>query len=280
MRYAAFAAVAAALIAALGLCQPALSAAAEQEKGDHPPVREIVERASYMSYYQGKDGRAQVRMTIAGADGSERIREFTMLRRDSANEGMQNVDQKFYLYFHRPSDVREMVFMVWKHVAAGKDDDRWLYLPALDLVKRIAATDERTSFVGSHFFYEDVSGRNITEDTHELVQVTENYYVVESTPKEPGQVEFSYYRNYIHRDTFIPVQTEYFDKNREKYREYKVLQVETIQGFKTVTKSRMKDLRSGGQTTIEYRNVTYNVGLPESIFTERYLRKPPMQHMR
>jgi len=280
MRYAACAILGAALVMALGLARTATSAETGADSGDHPPVREIVERASFMSYYQGKDGRAQVKMTIESPDGSERIREFVMLRRDEANKGRENVDQKFYVYFHRPSDVREMVFMVWKHVAPGKDDDRWLYLPALDLVKRIAASDERTSFVGSHFFYEDVSGRNITEDEHELVQVTESYYVVESTPKNPELVEFSHYRNYIHKETFIPVQTEYFDKNREKYREYKVLQVETIQGFKTVTKSRMKDLRSGGQTTIEYRNVSYNVGLPEGIFTERYLRKPPMQHLR
>ena len=249
-------------------------------EGDVPSVQEIVERASYTSFYQGEDGRAQIHMSIKDASGSERIREFTMLRWDSAQKGMENVDQKFYVYFHRPSDVREMVFMVWKHVAQGETDDRWLYLPALDLVKRIAATDERTSFVGSHFFYEDVSGRNVTEDNHELVEVTDTYYVVKSTPKKPDLVEFSYYKNWIHRDTFLPVQTVYFDKNREKYREYKVLEVETIQGFKTVTKARMSDLRDGGHTTIEYRNVTYNIGLPEDIFTERYLRRAPMQYLR
>ena len=248
--------------------------------GDTPSVQEIVERASYTSFYQGEDGRAQIHMSIKDASGNERIREFTMLRWDSAQKGMENVDQKFYVYFHRPSDVREMVFMVWKHVAQGERDDRWLYLPALDLVKRIAATDERTSFVGSHFFYEDVSGRNVTEDNHELVEVTDNYYVVKSTPKKPDLVEFSYYKNWIHRDTFLPVQTVYFDKNREKYREYKVLEVETIQGFKTVTKARMSDLRDGGHTTIEYRNVTYNIGLPEDIFSERYLRRAPMQYLR
>ena len=74
--------------------------------------------------------------------------------------------------------------MVWKHL--DKDDDRWLYLPALDVQKRIAATDKRTSFVGSHFFYEDVSGRRLSDDRHELVEVTDTYYVMKNTPKEPG----------------------------------------------------------------------------------------------
>jgi len=57
-----------------------------------------------------------------------------ILRRDVADGG----DQKFYVYFLEPADVRKMVYMVWKHT--DRDDDRWLYLPALDLVKRIAAS--------------------------------------------------------------------------------------------------------------------------------------------
>ena len=41
----------------------------------------------------------------------------------------------------------------------------------------------------------------------------------------------------------------------------------------------MEDLRSGGHTTIEYSMVEYDVGLPRDIFTERYLRKPPMEYV-
>ena len=104
--------------------------------------------------------------------------------------------------------------MVWKHIKA--DDDRWLYLPALDLVKRIAASDERTSFVGSDFFYEDVSGRGLDEDVHELLETSDNYFVIKNTPKRPDDVEFSYYKMWIHKKTFLPIKTEYFDKTGEK----------------------------------------------------------------
>ena len=133
-----------------------------------PPASadEIVEKANHTAYYQGKDGRARVRMTITDAKGRERDRELTILRRDGEDDdrSTHTGEQKYYVYFHRPSDVDGMAFLVWKHI--GRDDDRWLYLPALDLVKRIAASDERTSFAGSHFYYEDVSGRGTYEDTH------------------------------------------------------------------------------------------------------------------
>ncbi len=238
-------------------------------------VEQVVEKANHAAYYQGDDGRAKVNMVIKDSQGRERNRNFVILRK---NTGESDSGQKFYVYFNRPADISGTSFLVWKHL--GKDDDRWLYLPALDLVKRIAASDERTSFVGSHFFYEDVSGRGIEEDTHEIVETTDNYYVVKSVPKDKSTAEFAYYKNYIHQNTFIPVKTEYYDANGQKYREYTAEKVEDVEGFKTVTQSRMKDLRSGGETILTYTDVNYNTGIPENIFTERYLRTPPRQHLR
>ena len=125
-------------------------------------VDTIVKKTIQASYYPGTDGRAQVSMTMKDSQGRKRKRRFTILRRNVTTQ--LGGDQQFYVYFHRPADVNKTVFMVWKKVK--QEDDRWLYLPALDLVKRIAAGDERTSFVGSDFFYEDVSGRGFDEDPH------------------------------------------------------------------------------------------------------------------
>ena len=245
-------------------------------------VDTIVHNANRTSYYQGKDGRAQVEMSIVDSQGRERNRRFSILRRDMEPDGGPSDEftgeQKFYVYFHRPADVNKTVFLVWKY--PGKDDDRWLYLPALDLVNRIAASDERTSFVGSHFFYEDVSGRSPEEDVHELIETTDNYYVLKNSPKKPDSVEFSYYKAWIHRKTFIPVIVEYYDKTGEKYRVAQALKVETIQGYPTVIQAQMEDLRSGGKTTIQYSQVNYDLGLPSDIFTERYLRNPPREYLR
>ena len=240
------------------------------------PIQEIVDKASAAAYYQGKDGKAKVAMTIADARGRERSREFVIIRTDV--DDIDNGEQRFYVFFNRPADVNRTAFMVWKHVQ--DDDDRWLYLPALDLVKRIAASDERTSFVGSHFFYEDVSGRGPREDDHVLIEETDNYFIVESTPKNAGGVEFAKYKNWIHKGTFIPVKTEYYDANGEPYRTYSAVKVETIDGHPTVTESRMEDHQIGGATTMVYSAVDYDIDLPEDIFSERYLRNPPRQYLR
>ena len=252
-----------------------------------PTVEEIVNKTNYVSYYQGADGRAKVSMVITDQQGRTRDREFTILRwdepepdKDPAGKKEQTYTggQKSYVYFERPSDVNKMVFMVWKHL--DKDDDRWLYMPGLDLVKRIAATDKRTSFVGSHFYYEDVSGRHIDEDTHELIQTTDNYYVLKNAPVNPDSVEFSHFVMYVHKGTFTVVKIEYFDKQDSKYRVYEALEVKTVDGYPTVVKSRMTDDKIGGNTVMSYSDVKYNTDIPESVFTERYLRKAPYKYLR
>ncbi|MCK4284086.1 MAG: outer membrane lipoprotein-sorting protein [Candidatus Brocadiae bacterium] len=269
-------ALAAALLAAAAFAGAQGETAAKEEV---PTVEEIVKKANQVSYYQAGTGRARVKMTIKDAEGRVRgERELVILRRNV--EG--GLDQKYYVYFFRPVDVRGTVFLVWKH--SDKNDDRWLYNPGLDLVNRIAGTDKRTSFVGSHFFYEDVSGRSIADDTHELVKTTTDYYVLKNTPKDADQVEFSYYEMYIHRDTFLPLYAYYYDKNGEKYREYRVLKMEEIGGYWTAVRAEMRDLREQGKETAhtlaEYSDIKYGMELPDEIFTQRYLRKAPREYLR
>ena len=237
-------------------------------------VDEIVAKASEAAYYQGKDGKAKLSMVITDGQGRTRQRELTILRRNDENSS----DQKFFVYFERPSDVKGTTFLVWKQV--GKDDERWLYLPALDLVKRIAASDERTSFVGSHYFYEDVSGRHHSMDTHKIVEETADYYVLESVPKDASKAEFVSYKSWVHKSTFLAVKIEYMDEQGETYRTYEALDVEQIDGYFTVTKGRMTDSRIGGYTTITNKGVEYDIGLEETLFVERSLRTPPRRQLR
>jgi hypothetical protein len=102
---------------------------------------QIVSQANLAAYYAAEDGRSEARMIIKDAQGREQKRQFTILRRDRTEGG----EQDFLVVFSRPSDVRNTVFLVAKK--PGKDDDRWLYLPGLDLVKRISAGDKRTSLL-------------------------------------------------------------------------------------------------------------------------------------
>ena len=243
---------------------------------------EIMEKTHHMVLYQGDMKRASVKMTITDANGNKRKRQFYSLRldKDSAEKTADrgHGEQFYYIYFRRPGDIKKTAFLV--HKKPGSDDDRWLYLPALDLIKRISAGDKRTSFVGSTFFYEDISGRALSADSHELESKDDAYYVMKSTPVNGSEVEFSYYKTWIHRSTFIPVRIEYFDKNNEKYRYCENKEVTTIEGRPTVTKGLMRDIKRGEETLVESSNISYGLDLPADIFSERFLRNPPTQYFK
>ncbi|MEW6375319.1 MAG: outer membrane lipoprotein-sorting protein [Thermodesulfobacteriota bacterium] len=243
-------------------------------------AEEVMKKSQAAFLYPGHDFKARVVMKLITKDGKERIRELTMLRK---NYGEIGGDQKYFIYFFQPADVRDMTFMVYKYPA--KDDDRWLFVPAIDLVRRIAASDARSSFVGSDFTYEDVSGRDIPADTHTLLREEKlgdkDSYVVESVPKEP--IDYVKRISWVDKTTFLPLKEEYYDVQKELARVFTADKIEEVAGaepkerktFATVTKRTMKNLKTGHRTEVKFSSTSYNIGLPDSIFTERYLRKPP-----
>jgi outer membrane lipoprotein-sorting protein len=235
---------------------------------------EIINQSTLASFYQGEDGRSQARMRIVDGQGREQQRQFIILRRTVEQGG----DQQMLVFFSRPSDVRGTVFRVEKKVAA--DDDRWLYLPSLDLVRRISSGDKRTSFVGSHFFYEDVSGRNPAEDDFELIDETDDRFILLATPKDPSSVEFAQYQVEVDKTNYLPMVVEYTDGQGEVYRRVSVVSVDDVQGFPTVMRSKIEDLRSGGYTLMEFRGVEYDIDIPANVFSERSMRQPPSQYLR
>ena len=251
------------------LLAPLLFAMALPASAQDIDAREIVKQAELAAYYAGDDGRSAARMLIKDAQGRTQTRQFIILRKDREDGGAQDM----MVFFSRPSDVRNTVFRVVKQVE--RDDDRWLYLPGLDLVKRISAGDKRTSFVGSHFFYEDVSGRRTDEDSFTLLSDEGERYVLEGKPTDPASVEFSRYVVEIDKQTKLPMLINFYQNGDQPYRRVEALKIENIQGHPTVTHSRVSDLQSGGSTEMQFRFVSYDLGLPDDIFSERSLRNPP-----
>ncbi|MFQ6103452.1 MAG: outer membrane lipoprotein-sorting protein [Candidatus Glassbacteria bacterium] len=232
---------------------------------------QIIEKSQEAFYYQADDMKAKVTMELIDKDGGKRSRIMSMLRRDVSEGG----DQKYFIYFHEPADVRDMTFMVWKYPL--KDDDRWIYIPAVDLVRRIAADDKRSSFVGSDFTYEDISGRGATSDEHTLVGMEKlgesDCYVVESIPR---QVTDHVKRvSYIDVETFLPLKEEYYDAQNELFRVFTADSIEMISSYPTVVRRTMKNVKTGHRTEVTFTSVTYNLNLKDGDFSERNLRRPP-----
>ncbi|OGV69843.1 MAG: hypothetical protein A3K19_29000 [Lentisphaerae bacterium RIFOXYB12_FULL_65_16] len=238
---------------------------------------QVVEKSHQAFYAAGADMKADVTMELITGDGKQRTRGLTMLRLNTSG----GAAQKYFLYFKEPSDVRRMTFLVWKY--PEKEDDRWIYIPAVDLVRRVAASDRRSSFVGSDFTYEDISGRDISADTHKFLREeklgSNDCYVMESTPKET----LDYVRRiaWIDTTTYLPLKEEYYDLRNELARVFTADTIENASSgagrgeIPTVMKRTMRNVKSGHRTEVTFKSVSFNVGLTDDIFTERYLRQAP-----
>lgn len=243
-----------------------------------PPAEQVIAQAHRILFYSGNDMKVKVHMRLVSKEGQERVREMVMLRKNLP----QDDEQRFFIYFYSPTDVRDMTFMVWKH--PPRDAERWIFLPALNMVRRIAANDKRSSFVGSDFSYEDVSGREVEEDTHTRVREdTLNdrpVVVVRSAPKDERSVDFSYRLSWVDKETFVLWREEYYDKRNQLYKEYMADEVKQIQGFWTAVKRTMKNVQNGHRTEVTFSEIGYNVGIPNDLFSERSLRNPPARWVR
>lgn len=241
---------------------------------------EILDRAQAAFYSSGSDTKARVVMDLINADGKKRTRVLTMLRKNLPG----GREQRYFLYFHEPGDVRRTAFLVWKY--PEKDDDRWIFIPAVNMMRRIAARDSRSSFVGSDFSYEDISGRDLGADSHTLLREEKlgdsSCYVVQSAPKTAA--EFSRKLSWIDKTSWLPLKEEYYDAQNQLARVFTADRIEAIgtggKTYPTVAKRTMKNVRSGHRTEVSFESVSYDVGIPADIFTERSLQQAPEKWIR
>lgn len=235
-------------------------------------AEEIIVKSQEAFIYQGSDFKARVLMKLITKNNKERIREMTMLRK---NFGPVGGEQKYFIYFHRPADIKRMSFMVYKY--PGRDDDRWLFIPAINMTRRIAARDKTSSFVGSDFTYEDISGRDIEDDAYilekEEVLNGNEVYVVRSTPKA-GDVNYSYKISWIDKKNFLPLKDEYYDLKGDLMRVFTAEKIENVKEFPTIVQRTMKNLQSGHRTEVTYLKTDYNINIEDSLFSERFLKRP------
>jgi outer membrane lipoprotein-sorting protein len=240
-----------------------------------PDAEALMKDAHLKMYYPGDDGTARVQMTITDKKGKTRERNFVIIRKDFAEGG----EQRYFVYFFEPNDVRRTTFMAWKN--PDGDDSRWIYVPALDLVKPLSSNDKKSSFVGSDFAYEDVSGRHWSEDTHTFLREEEKAgyqtYVIESVPTQDDY--FAKKTTWIDKASGLVVREEYVDGKGAELKTFESLEIKDEGGYPTATKRRMTTPRKENNTLIEFGSIQYDQGIGEDIFTERYLKSPPREYI-
>jgi hypothetical protein len=269
------AAVAASTIATalLGVTGPATGAAlpavATQAEGTPDWVAARIEARD-----TGKDSRADMRMRLFDRQGRMRERVMTLLaRRDPAGD-------KTLVRFTYPNDIKNTAFLVWEH--PGADDERFLYLPALGRVRRIAGAEKQESFVGSDLSYEDIGGREIADYTYSFSDPDAAWtapdgsrhpaWSLESRARDP-HADYPRSVSLVRKDSFVIVHADVYNARDERVKTFDVKKLERVDGIWTVLSLSVANDRDKTRTELETTSIRYNVGLSEADFSRRRLEQ-------
>lgn len=211
----------------------------------------------------GNDRTMTMNMILINKQGKTRERTVLSYSKDYGK------DSKGLIYFKKPADIKGTGFLSWEYDDPSKDDDRWLYLPALKKVRRISGTSKNDYFMGTDFTYDDLGDRSVDEDNHELQKEEEidgnMCWVLESTPKNKDDM-YSKVIRWIRQDALMPVKVEFYDKQDNLLKILTVSDIRKQDGFWTCFKMEMDNIQDKHKTILEITEMHYNQGLKDNFF--------------
>ncbi len=241
-------------------------------------ARQIAQKAQDRD--DGDNETSEMEMLLYDKHNNLRTRHIKSFRKDFGKDSYQ------LLFFLSPADVKDTGFLTYDYDDAEKDDDQWLYLPALGKTKRIASSDKDGSFMGSDFSYADMTDRNLPHYNFKKLkdQVVNGAecWLIESTPKkefEKQEVNETGYTKsliFVRKDNFVVVRAIHFLKEGKKLKYMSVDKLSQIDGIwvaeqiTMVTKKRKRTLH---KTVLSFKNIRFHDSLDEGLFTIRRLEK-------
>ena len=238
-----------------------------------PTGKQIIERNDTMRAVD--DERVEFQMQLINKRGQKQERRVSWVLKNDAQR-----NQKALLRFAEPADVRGTALLSIEH--PDREDDQWLYLPALRKSRRISAGNRTDSFVGSDFTYEDLGAEEMDQYDYRIVR-EENLdgaavYVVEATPNnEQRKRESGYSRRdiFVRKDIASIVRIDYYDRQQELLKVFRARDIQQVPSTKTwrAQTIEMKNQKSGHTTVITYSPFVVNAGVNDDTFSSRELER-------
>jgi hypothetical protein len=212
----------------------------------------------------GDTRRIQMQMTLTSKSGRSRVRTVLSYAKDYGK------DTKKIMQFKKPADVSGTTFLSFEYNDSAKDDDRWIFLPAMRRVKRISGSSKNDYFMGSDFTYDDIGGRDLDDYTYKLLGEVACFggqcWKIESIAKDPVDAGYSRLVSLIRKDALKAVYAEYYDRDNRLLKKLEVKELSSQKGFWTVMAMEMHNVQSRHKTHLKIEAIDYDIDINESLF--------------
>lgn len=216
------------------------------------------------------DSRARMEMILVDRRGDEARRELEMMVLE-----LPEGEERSIIHFESPRDIRGTALLTYSY--PEREDEQWLYLPALRRTKRISASGRSSPFMGSEFAYEDLVRTDVAEFDHRFLREEDLdgvlCWVIERIPRYEG-TGYSRQRVWIDQAEYRVQRVDYFDL---RDRELKTLTVDGyeryLDGLWRASEATMVNHRTDETTVLLWRDYRFRTGLTERDFTRAALER-------
>jgi len=214
---------------------------------------------------------ANMRMILRNKHGQESLRLIRVRTLEVVDDG-----DKSLTIFDNPRDVKGTGFLTFSHKT--KDDDQWLYLPALKRVKRISARNKSGSFMGSEFAYEDISSQEVEKYTYKWIQ-DETYegrecFVFERYPADKKNSGYTRQVVWVDKDEYRVRKIDFFDRKSSLLKTFTAVDYhQYLDKYWRAHEMNMINHQNGKSTRLVWSDFEFRVGLKDKDFTKNSLKR-------
>lgn len=244
---------------------------------DDPEARKIMEKVEDRD--TGDNMTGQMEMVLIDKKNNERIRRISVFRKEKSEDTYQ------LMFFVHPADVKDTGFLNYDYDDPEKDDDQWLYLPALKKTKRIAVNDKSGSFMGSDLNYSDMTSRDLEDfdfsfyKTKEMEVNGHKCWLIMAVPRSEEVIDETGYKQvlvFVRQDNYFVIRSVMWEERGDYKKFMEVKKLDLIEGIWVALEThvaRKKGKITVHKTRLKLNNVKFNQDLTYDMFTLRRLEK-------
>lgn len=215
---------------------------------------------------------ANINLSITEKNGTSRFRTISMTTK-SYPDGLE----KRFIKFIEPADVRGTAMLVIDN--KNKQDEMWIYMPALKRTRRIVSSDKGRSFMSSEFSNADMSSPTLSDFINKHIggSGSDNSWIIESTPvNEDKADEYGYSRkvSYISMDTYQIQKMEFYNFDNELFKTIEIKGIYPLENGKFIIKNMTaNNLLTNRKSEIVLNNIAEGAMVDDSFFTLQNLTR-------
>ena len=226
---------------------------------------------------EGEAVARNLKMEMTDRHGKIRVRETRAFRKYYGDE------KRTAIFYLKPKNIEDTAFLTFDYADKEKDDDQWLYLPAMRKVRRISASDRGDYFLGTDLSYEDikletrVSLKDYTRKTiaEDMVDGFHCYLVEEKAIDDEIADELGHLRreNCIDDTIWIVRRSRFWDLQNKPLKTTYFKDISKVQGIWTAHTIEVENHKTGHHTRFTFSDVLYNEGVNDRLFTQNTLKR-------